>query len=74
MHKSRAFTITVTVSYVHLCPVCMWRVSSSLIKFCVHHSSSLSVSLPSLLEAQEGLRWHWRRSKGQAGVTHGGSI
>lgn len=39
-----------TVLCVHVCLVClvcMWCVSSSLIKFCVHHSSSLS--FPSLL-------------------------
>lgn len=54
--KRGTFPMTDIVSYVHVCLVSMWHVSSSLIKFCVRHSSSLFVSFPPFQEAQEGLR------------------
>lgn len=40
MPKDRNFTLIQTVSNVQVCLMCMWCVSSSLIKFCVHHSCS----------------------------------
>lgn len=46
-----------------------------LIKFCIHHSSSLSVSLPPLSEAQEGLRWHRGEESKKVGLgSHTGGV
>lgn len=71
--KSRAFTNADTVSYVHLCLVCMCC-SSSLIKFCVHHSSSLSVSLPPSIGSTRGAALASERVRGSSWGSHTGGV
>lgn len=66
--KSRSFPNTNTVTYVHMCLLCFWYFSWVFSKFYIQYSRS-HFPLSSL-----GLRWHYGTSKGQAGITHGGSI